>query len=234
MSEIKKMYIRGEWVEAESGETLEVFNPATGECVGVVSYGDERDAKKAIDAAHEAFKEWSRLPGRQRSKYLTKLYGLVMKHRNELAELMSAEMGKPFGEAKFEAVGSADNFLWYAEEAKRIYGETIPSYDGNKRLMAIKQPVGVVAAITPWNFPVNMVARKIAPALAAGCTVVLKPAMESPLSAVRLFELMEEAGFPKGVVNLVLARRKSLAMKCCKTGKWRKSPSPVRPPSASI
>ncbi|KFZ40364.1 MULTISPECIES: NAD-dependent succinate-semialdehyde dehydrogenase [Thermoactinomyces] len=206
MSEIKKMYIRGEWVEAESGETLEVFNPATGECVGVVSYGDERDAKKAIDAAHEAFRDWSRLPGRQRSKYLTKLYELVMKHRNELAELMSAEMGKPFGEAKFEAVGSADNFLWYAEEAKRIYGETIPSYDGSKRLMAIKQPVGVVAAITPWNFPVNMVARKIAPALAAGCTVVLKPAMESPLSAVRLFELMEEAGFPKGVVNLVLAK----------------------------
>ncbi len=144
MSEIKKMYIRGEWVEAESGETLEVFNPATGECVGVVSYGDERDAKKAIDAAHEAFRDWSRLPGRQRSKYLTKLYELVMKHRNELAELMSAEMGKPFGEAKFEAVGSADNFLWYAEEAKRIYGETIPSYDGSKRLMAIKQPVGVV------------------------------------------------------------------------------------------
>ncbi len=207
MSELtKKMYINGEWVLAESGETLEVINPATSEPVGVVTFGDDRDTKKAIDAAHDAFKGWSQLTARERSKYLSNLFELIRKNRDELAAIMSAEMGKPLGEAKFEALGAADNFMWYAEEAKRIYGETIPSSVANKRLMVIKQPVGVVAAITPWNFPLNMLARKIAPALAAGCTVVVKPAMKTPLCAIRFFELIEEAGFPKGVVNLVLGR----------------------------
>ncbi|WP_134705168.1 NAD-dependent succinate-semialdehyde dehydrogenase [Ammoniphilus sp. YIM 78166] len=202
----KKMYINGEWVLAESGETLDVINPATSEPVGVVTFGDDRDTKKAIDAAHAAFKGWSQLTARERSKYLSNLFELIRKNRDELAAIMSAEMGKPLGEAKFEALGAADNFMWYAEEAKRIYGETIPSSVANKRLMVIKQPVGVVAAITPWNFPLNMLARKIAPALAAGCTVVVKPAMKTPLCAIRFFELIEEAGFPKGVVNLVLGR----------------------------
>lgn len=203
MTDSKKMYINGEWIEAESGETYAVMNPATGEQVGAISYGDGRDAGKAIAAAHEAFKGWSQLAARERSKYLYNLYDLVRKNRDELAALISAEMGKPLGEAKFEVLGAADNFMWYAEEAKRVYGETIPSSAPNKRLMVMKQPVGVVAAITPWNFPVNMVARKIAPALAAGCTVVLKPAEKAPLSTIRMFELIEEAGFPKGVANLV-------------------------------
>jgi len=206
MEQVKGMYINGEWVYAESGETMEVINPATSESVGVVAYGDDRDTAKAVEAAHAAFKSWSRLTGRERAKYLYNLSELVRKNRDELAALMSAEMGKPLGEAKFEVLGVVDNFVWYAEEAKRIYGETIPSSFGNKRLMAIKQPVGIVAAITPWNFPLNMAARKIAPALAAGCTVLLKPAMKTPLSAIRLFELIEEAGFPKGVVNLVLGK----------------------------
>nr|WP_302058095.1 NAD-dependent succinate-semialdehyde dehydrogenase [Paenibacillus sp. MZ04-78.2] len=206
MEQVKAMYINGEWVQAESGQSVEVINPATSESVGTVAYGDNRDTAKAIDAAHEAFKSWSKLTGQKRSKYLSNLYELVRKNRDELADLISAEMGKPIGEAKFEALGAADNFMWYAEEAKRIYGETIPSTFENKRLMAIKQPVGVVAAITPWNFPLNMAARKIAPAIAAGCTVVLKPAMKTPLSVIRLFELIEEAGFPKGVVNLVLGK----------------------------
>ncbi|MEW9671758.1 NAD-dependent succinate-semialdehyde dehydrogenase [Ammoniphilus sp. 3BR4] len=207
---VKKMYINGEWVLAESGETTEVINPATSEPVGVVTYGTDVDTAKAIDAAHGAFKGWSQLTAQKRSKLLYNLYELIRKNRDELAAIMSAEMGKPLGEAKFEALGAADNFMWYAEEAKRVYGETIPSTVDNKRIMVIKQPVGVVAAITPWNFPVNMLARKIAPALAAGCTVVVKPAMKTPLSAIRMFELMEEAGFPKGVVNLVLGKASAI------------------------
>jgi succinate-semialdehyde dehydrogenase/glutarate-semialdehyde dehydrogenase len=206
VGEIKQMYINGEWVSAESGETLQVINPATGEIVGTVAFGDGRDANKAIEAAHQAFGSWSRLTARERSKYLYNLSELVKNNRDELAGIISAEMGKPLGEAKGEVLGAADNFVWYAEEAKRVYGETIPSSLPNKRIMVLRQPVGVVGAITPWNFPVNMVARKIAPALAAGCTVVLKPAESTPLSAIRLFELIEQAGFPKGVVNLVIGK----------------------------
>ncbi|ACV57856.1 NAD-dependent succinate-semialdehyde dehydrogenase [Alicyclobacillus acidocaldarius] len=206
MTDIQKMYIGGEWVDSISGESLEVRNPATGEVVGRAAFGDHRDALRAIDAAHAAFPEWSKLLARERSRYLYRLYELVYQHRNELAELVSAEMGKPIREAKGEVVGSADYFLWYAEEAKRVYGETIPSSFPNKRILVHRQPVGVVAAITPWNFPVNMVARKIAPALAAGCTVVLKPAEATPLSAIRLFGLIHEAGFPPGVANLVIGQ----------------------------
>lgn len=210
MGESKQMYINGEWISAESGETLAVINPATCEQVGTVSFGDAREAKKAIDAAHEAFQSWSRLTARERSKYLSTLAELVRKNRDELAGLISAEMGKPLGEAKGEVLGAADNFVWYSEEAKRVYGETIPSSVANKRIMVLRQPVGVVGAITPWNFPINMVVRKIAPALAAGCTVVLKPAESTPLTAVRLFELIEQAGFPKGVVNLVVGNAESV------------------------
>jgi len=204
MAEAKQMYINGAWTAAHSGETHSVVNPANGEVVGVVAFGDERDAAKAIDAAHDAFATWSKAPGRERAKYLYRLYELVRDNRDELAGLISAEMGKTVREAKWEVLGAADNFLWFAEEAKRVYGETVPSSDPQKRILVLRQPVGVVAAITPWNFPVNMVARKIAPALAAGCTVVLKPAESTPLCAVRLFELIAEAGFPKGVANLVV------------------------------
>lgn len=210
MSDIKSMYINGEWQKAQSGETVEVINPATSESVGVVAYGDRVDTAKAIDAAHAAFKGWSQLTARERAKYMSNLAELIRKNRDELAAIMSAEMGKPLMEAKFEVLGAVDNFQWYAEEAKRVYGETIPSTVSNKRILVLKQPVGVVAAITPWNFPINMAARKIAPALAAGCTVVFKPAMKTPLTAVRLFELIEEAGFPKGVVNLVLGKSSAI------------------------
>ncbi|WP_206916888.1 NAD-dependent succinate-semialdehyde dehydrogenase [Alicyclobacillus suci] len=204
MAEVKRMFVNHEWIESESKEVLRVINPANGEEVGVVTFGDARDAAKAIAAAHEAFPDWSTTTAQKRAKYLYQLYELVRNHRDELATIIATEMGKPLREAKWEVLGAADNFMWYAEEAKRVYGETVPSADPNKRLMVLRQPVGVVAAITPWNFPVNMVARKIAPALAAGCTVVLKPAESTPLSAIRLFELIEEAGFPKGVANLVI------------------------------
>jgi succinate-semialdehyde dehydrogenase/glutarate-semialdehyde dehydrogenase len=222
MAEQKLMYINGEWVKAENGETIEILNPATGESVGVVSYGDGRDAAKAVAAAAEAFAGWSKLTARERSKYLYNMYELVRNHRDELAGIISAEMGKPVREAKGEVLGAADNFMWYAEEAKRIYGDTIPSSVPNKRIMVIRQPVGVVAAITPWNFPVNMIARKLAPALAAGCTVVLKPAESTPLSAIRLFELFEQAGFPKGVVNLVIGKPESVGQEFIDNPKVRK------------
>ncbi|MDP9727653.1 succinate-semialdehyde dehydrogenase/glutarate-semialdehyde dehydrogenase [Alicyclobacillus tengchongensis] len=202
--EIGKMYINGEWVAAVDAGTWKVHNPATGELVGEVAFGGGVEANQAIAAAHAAFPAWSGLTPRERAKYLLKLHDLVRANRDDLAERISAEMGKPLREAKGEVLGAADNFLWYAEEAKRVYGETIPSSVPGKRLFVLRQPVGVVAAITPWNFPVNMVARKLAPALAAGCTVILKPAESTPLSAIRLFELMEEAGFPAGVANLVI------------------------------
>lgn len=222
MTEIRKMYIQGEWVTAESGETLSVVNPATGQEVGVTTFGDHRDAAKAVAAAHEAFATWSKAPARERSKYLYRLYELVREHRDELAEIIATEMGKPVREAKWEVMGAADNFMWYAEEAKRVYGETVPSSDPSKRIMVIQQPVGVVAAITPWNFPANMVARKIAPALAAGCTIVLKPAEASPLSAIRLFELIEQAGFPKGVANLVIGQPEKVGQAFLEDEKVRK------------
>ncbi|QRF24750.1 NAD-dependent succinate-semialdehyde dehydrogenase [Alicyclobacillus sp. TC] len=198
------MYINGEWIAAVDAGTWKVHNPATGELVGEVAFGGGVEANQAIAAAHAAFPAWSGLTPRERAKYLLKLHDLVRANRDDLAERISAEMGKPLREAKGEVLGAADNFLWYAEEAKRVYGETIPSSVPGKRLFVLRQPVGVVAAITPWNFPVNMVARKLAPALAAGCTVILKPAESTPLSAIRLFELMEEAGFPAGVANLVI------------------------------
>ncbi len=222
MDQVKQMFVNGEWISAESGETLQIFNPATGDTVGTVSFGDGRDAKKAIDAAHAAFPAWSRLTARERSKYLYNLYELVRNSRDELAAIISAEMGKPLREAKGEVLGAADNFMWYAEEAKRVYGETIPSSVPNKRIMVLRQPLGVVGAITPWNFPVNMVARKIAPALAAGCTVVLKPAESTPLSAIRLFELIEQAGFPKGVVNLVVGKPESIGQEFMDNPKLQK------------
>ncbi|MCL6600015.1 MAG: NAD-dependent succinate-semialdehyde dehydrogenase [Alicyclobacillus macrosporangiidus] len=222
MAELKRMYIGGEWVEAIGGETLGVHNPATAELVGRVTFGDETDARRAIDAAHSAFPAWSKLTARERSRYLYKLYELTFAARDELAQLISAEMGKPIREAKGEVVGSADYFLWYAEEAKRVYGETIPSSFPDKRILVIRQPVGVVGAITPWNFPVNMVARKIAPALAAGCTVVLKPAEGTPLSAVRLFELIAEAGFPTGVANLVIGQPEKVGEEFINNPKVRK------------
>ncbi|WP_044639864.1 NAD-dependent succinate-semialdehyde dehydrogenase [Risungbinella massiliensis] len=222
MNELKKMYIHGEWTEATKSRTLEVTNPATGEQVGIVSFGDGADAARAIQAADMAFSSWSKMTAAKRSKFLYTLSELVRNNKKELAGIVSAEMGKPFGEALGEVMGAADNFLWYAEEAKRVYGETIPSTFPNKRIMVLKQPVGVVAAITPWNFPVNMVARKIAPALAAGCTVVLKPAESTPLSAIHLFELIEEAGFPAGVANLVIGDPESIGQEFLQNRRVRK------------
>lgn len=203
---IKKFYINGEWTESISGETYEVTNPATGETVSEVAYGDERDAKKAIEAADSAFESWSAATVNERSQYLYKLYNVMMEEKESLAEAITLEMGKPIKESRGEVNIAAEYVLWYAEEAKRVYGEIVPASAANKRLHVIKQPVGPVAAITPWNFPVSMLTRKLAPALAAGCTAVLKPASYTPNSAIKLFECIEKAGFPKGVVNLVIGK----------------------------
>ena len=198
-----KLHINGEWVNPISKESFNVISPATGEIISKVALGDERDTKLAIDAAVTAFSEWSRKTGRERAEILTRLYQLMVKNCEELAKMASVEMGKPIAQARGEVMNAAEYVLWNLEEGKRVYGEMIPAAVNNKRLQVIKQPVGPVAAITPWNFPIGMVARKLAPALAAGCTVVLKPAEQTPGSAILFFELAEQAGIPKGVINLI-------------------------------
>ncbi|WP_026477553.1 NAD-dependent succinate-semialdehyde dehydrogenase [Alkaliphilus transvaalensis] len=198
-----KMYINGEWISGKKENSIKVYNPATGELIAYVPNGGEKETKEAITAAYEALPRWADLPANVRSNYLKKVYQLMIERQEEIAQLMTFEQGKPLKEALGEVFYAAGFVDWYAEEAKRIYGETIPAWSPNKRILAIKQPVGVVAAITPWNFPAAMITRKIAPALAAGCTVVLKPASQTPLTAIKLCQLFEEAGIPKGVVNLV-------------------------------
>lgn len=206
----QKMYIDGIWKTSVTGETYDVYNPATKEKIAEVAYGDKEDVKEAIEAANNAFPSWSGLTANERSSYLYKLYNIIMEEKESIAEIITKEMGKPINESRGEVNIAAEYILWYAEEAKRVYGEIIAASTTNKRLHVIKQPVGPVAAITPWNFPVSMVTRKLAPALASGCTVVLKPASYTPMSAVKLFECIERAGFPKGVANLVIGNSKAI------------------------
>jgi len=197
------MYINGEWIELS--ETFPVFNPATGDPIGAVADGGAAHAASAISAAAAALPAWSATSAYERSACLYRAYQLMMERQAELAELMTREQGKPIKAARNEVKYAADFLLWFAEEAKRIYGETIPSARLDQRFLVHKQPVGVVAAITPWNYPVSMLTRKIGPALAAGCTVVLKPAEATPLCAMAVFRILDEAGIPAGVVNLVTA-----------------------------
>jgi len=203
---ISQMYINGQWVNATDGSTFDVLNPSNGDKIGEVANGDRSDAQAAIQAARHAFDPWSHLTAYQRSQYLYKAYELMMEHREHLARVMTQEQGKPLKASRGEIQYGADFLLWYAEEAKRIYGETIPAPRPDQRFIVLRQPVGVVAAITPWNYPMSMITRKVAPALAAGCTVVLKPAEATPLCAVEIFKLFEKAKIPAGVVNLVTAR----------------------------
>ncbi len=197
------MYIGGEWVRATG--TFESRNPASGEVVGVVADGGPDDAVAAVDAAAGAFGPWSGLTAYRRSEYLYRAYELMLERLEALAKLMTDEQGKPIRMARTEVRYAADFLLWFAEEAKRVYGETIPSSRPEQRFLVMRQPVGVVGAITPWNYPISMITRKVAPALAAGCTVVLKPAEQTPLCAVETFRIFEAAEIPPGVVNLVTA-----------------------------
>lgn len=197
-----KLYINGEWKDG-SEERFDVLDPGTGEKVGSAANGGSKETDEAIAAAHEAFKTWSKTTAGERAKYMKKIHQLMLEKKDELGELITKEMGKPLHEAKGEIEYAASFIEWFAEEAKRVYGETVPASSTEKRIMVIHQPVGVVGAITPWNFPQAMVTRKVAPALAAGCTVVLKPAGATPLSAFKFAEICEEAGLPKGVFNLI-------------------------------
>lgn len=197
-----KHYINGEW-STEGAGVIDVRNPATGELFGTVPNGGEAEATKAIEAAKAAFPEWSKTTAYHRAELLMKWHDLLLENKQEVAEILTKEMGKPLAEAIGEIEYSASFISWYAEEGKRVYGRTIPASKDSKRIQIIKQPVGVVVSITPWNFPAAMMARKMAPALAAGCTFVAKPAKLTPLTAVKIYELAEQAGFPKGVINLV-------------------------------
>ncbi|MBV1786832.1 NAD-dependent succinate-semialdehyde dehydrogenase [Marinobacterium sp. D7] len=196
-------YIDGQWVSAASGKTLAVTNPATGEHLADVPDMSAAEAAAAVEAADRAFTSWKKTTAKSRAQLLRRWYELIMENQEALAQLMTAEQGKPLAESRGEVAYGASFAEWFGEEAKRTYGEQIPSPSPTSRLVTIRQPVGVVAAITPWNFPVAMITRKVAPALAAGCTVVLKPAEDTPLCALALMALAEEAGFPAGVINMV-------------------------------
>ncbi|HEX9504534.1 MAG TPA: NAD-dependent succinate-semialdehyde dehydrogenase, partial [Acidimicrobiia bacterium] len=197
------LFINGEWRPAESGATFDSVNPANGEIVGTAADGGVADVTAAVDAAAAAFGAWSTRTAYERSAYLYQAYQLVLERREALAKLMTEEQGKPIRMARAEVGYAADFLLWFAEEAKRVYGETIPSARADQRFLVLRQPVGVVGAITPWNYPVSMLTRKISPALAAGCTIVVKPAEQTPLLAIETFKIFEEVGLPQGVVNLV-------------------------------
>ena len=199
----QSLFINGRWSESASGRRFPVFNPATGQVVAHVSDGDAADARPAVDAAYAAFPQWSRLPAYRRGVMLRQAAALMYERRDELARTLTLEMGKPIREARGEISYAASFLEWFAGEGERAYGDIIPPMAPGKRHLVLKQPVGVVAAITPWNFPAAMVTRKVAPALAAGCTVVLKPAEQTPLTAMALMDIFAEAGVPPGVINLV-------------------------------
>ena len=197
-------YVNGAWIGGNGAETFDVFNPATGEKLATLPEMGASETAAAIDAAYKAQVLWAARPAKDRSALLRKWNDLIVANADELAAILTAEMGKPLAEARGEILYAASYVEWYAEEAKRINGETIPAPSADKRMLVIKQPVGVVGTITPWNFPAAMIARKVAPALAVGCTVVSKPAEQTPLSAIALAVLAEKAGIPAGVFNVVL------------------------------
>lgn len=198
-------YIDGAWVGGDG--SLPVTNPATGAPVGAVPDLSVEQVRGAINAAHKAFPAWAAKSAKERAAVLKRWYDLIMANQEELAQIMTAEQGKPLAESRGEVAYGASFIEWFAEEGKRIYGDIIPSHVADKRIMVLKQPIGVVAAITPWNFPNAMITRKVGPALAAGCTCVVKPASATPLSALALAELGERAGLPKGVLNVVTSRK---------------------------
>jgi len=196
-------YVDGEWVKGNSNQTISVDNPATSEIIGRVPKLSGPETRQAIEAANRAFPAWSKKTAKERAAVLRRWFDLMMANQEDLARLMTLEQGKPLAESRGEVAYAAAFLEWFGEEAKRVYGDTIPQHQADKRIVVIKQPIGVVACITPWNFPLAMITRKAGPAIAAGCTVVLKPASQTPFSALALAELAERAGVPKGVFNIV-------------------------------
>ena len=198
-----RSYVNVQWT-TEGTASFEVMNPANGETLATVADGNVIMTKKAIKAADRAFKLWSKTTAKYRASILEKWNDLIIAHSDELADIMTLECGKPLAESKGEVAYGASFIKWFAEEGKRVYGDVIPPHTENRRIIVIKQPIGVVAAMTPWNFPLAMITRKVGPALAAGCTVIIRPTCESPLTALALVHLAEQAGFPPGVVNIVV------------------------------
>ena len=206
----RQAYIGGRWCDADNGATLEVNNPATGEILGTVPMMGAAETRRAIDAAKNAWVDWRRKPAKDRSALLRRWYDLMLANIEDLGKLMTAEQGKPLAEAKGEVAYAASFIEWFAEEAKRVYGDTIPSPWNDRRLVVIKEPIGVCAAMTPWNFPAAMITRKAGPALAAGCTMVAKPASSTPFSALALAALAERAGIPAGVFSVLTGNSKEI------------------------
>ncbi len=203
-------YVDGQWVQAAGGATVGVDNPATGEIIGKVPKLSGAETRNAIEAANRAFKSWSAKTAKERAGVLRKWFDLMMENQEDLARLMTLEQGKPLAESRGEVAYAAAFLEWFGEEAKRVYGDTIPGHQSDKRIVVLKQPIGVVACITPWNFPLAMITRKAGPALASGCTVVIKPATQTPFSALALAELAERAGVPKGVLNVITGSAKEI------------------------
>ncbi|MDO8778264.1 MAG: NAD-dependent succinate-semialdehyde dehydrogenase [Burkholderiaceae bacterium] len=203
-------YIDGEWLEVRDGAAIEVKNPATGELLARVPDLGAAETERAVKAAHQAFGEWRSRSAESRARILRRWFDLMLAHQDDLALIMTSEQGKPLAEAKGEIAYAASYIEWFSEEARRVYGDIVPSPWGDKGILVKKEPIGVCAAITPWNFPAAMITRKAAPALAAGCTIVVKPAAQTPLSALALAELAERAGVPKGVFSVVTGNAKEI------------------------
>jgi len=199
----EQCFIDGRWLSADSGDTIEVRNPATGAKLGLIPNMGAAETRRAIAAAAQALPAWTARTAKDRAGALRRWFDLMLVHQEDLAVLMTAEQGKPLAESKGEIIYAASFIEWFAEEGKRLYGDVIPGHQADKRILVLRQPVGVVAAITPWNFPSAMITRKAGPALAAGCTLVCKPATQTPYSALALAELAERAGIPKGVFNVI-------------------------------
>ncbi|MEO3855863.1 NAD-dependent succinate-semialdehyde dehydrogenase [Acrocarpospora sp. B8E8] len=202
-SDVASLYIDGAWRPSASGRRLAVHDPASGALIGWAGAGGAEDATAAVAAAATAFPGWAARTAYERSAYLYEAYRLMLERSEDLAKLMTTEQGKPLRAARAEVRYAADFLIWFAEEAKRMYGQTIPSARADQRFLVMHQPIGVVGAITPWNYPISMITRKLAPALAAGCTVVLKPAEQTPLCAIEVFRILDEVGLPPGVANLI-------------------------------
>src|SRR5688572_12628422 len=196
-------YIDGSWVTAPSGATIAVDNPATGEAIGTVPRLGAVETRQAIDAAARAFEGWRKTTAKERAIVMRRWFDLMMANLDDLARLMTTEQGKPLVESRGEVAYAASFLEWFGEEAKRVYGDTVPQHQPDKRIVGLKEPIGVVGCITPWNFPLAMITRKAGPAIAVGCTVVLKPASQTPISALALAELAERAGMPAGVLNVI-------------------------------
>jgi succinate-semialdehyde dehydrogenase/glutarate-semialdehyde dehydrogenase len=220
---VEQAYIAGEWVNAADGKTFAVTNPARGDVIANVADMNRADAKRAIEVADKARHEWAARTGKERAAVMRKWFDLMVENADDLAAILTAEMGKPLAEAKGEVLYGASFIEWFGEEAKRVYGETIPGHQRDKRITVLKQPIGVATSITPWNFPNAMIARKVGPALAVGCGMVARPAAETPLSALAMAVLAERAGVPKGVFSVITSSRSSdIGKEFCENPRVRK------------